>query len=158
VAAYVLSWVAQWAWAWIDDSEVGDKNWLAEKISLVETPFAKWKYPVYNAAQKELDSNSNPDRKAFGFAKDPDLNNKSVYDLVEGRDYLYTWRTGVRANYVAIPIASSLSPVIIVVCVQFYPVALTVGSLFLMAHMARFGRRHKKLFDKHLTDKDAHKA
>lgn len=45
------------------------------------------------------------------------------------------------------------SPLLII----FYEVALFIGTGILIAHLARFARRHKKMFDSHVTDKDAHK-
>jgi hypothetical protein len=38
-----------------------------------------------------------------------------------------------------------------------YPLTLTGATLCLVAFLARFARRHKKLFDKHLKDPEAHK-
>lgn len=49
-----------------------------------------------------------------------------------------------------LPLAAFLS-------IKFYPVLLTVLTLLLLAYVARFARRHKKLFDKHLKDPEAHK-
>ena len=45
---------------------------------------------------------------------------------------------------------------LVAISLEFYPVALTILSLYLMAHMARYARRHKKLFDLHVKDKKAH--
>lgn len=50
-----------------------------------------------------------------------------------------------------------LMPLIVALSVRFYPVTLTVMTLYLLARLARFARRHKKLFDKHLKDPEAHK-
>jgi hypothetical protein len=49
-----------------------------------------------------------------------------------------------------LPLATFLS-------IKFYPLLLTVLTLLLLAYVARFARRHKKLFDKHLKDPEAHK-
>ncbi|MEQ4254280.1 hypothetical protein [Pseudomonas syringae] len=49
-----------------------------------------------------------------------------------------------------LPLATFLS-------IKFYPVLLTALTLLLLAYVARFARRHKKLFDKHLKDPEAHK-
>jgi hypothetical protein len=45
---------------------------------------------------------------------------------------------------------------LVVVLLHFYAVPLTIGVLVLVAHLSRFGRRHKKLFDKHVNDPKAH--
>jgi len=39
----------------------------------------------------------------------------------------------------------------------FYPLAIGIAGAFGLAHITRFARRHKKLFDKHIKDPDAHK-
>lgn len=49
------------------------------------------------------------------------------------------------------------TPLLIALCIRVYPVALTVATLYLVARLARFARRHKKLFDKHIKDPEAHK-
>ena len=50
------------------------------------------------------------------------------------------------------------APTLAVLAVKIYPATLAALTLFLMARLARFARRHKKLFDKHIKDPDAHKA
>jgi hypothetical protein len=51
---------------------------------------------------------------------------------------------------------TSLAPMLSVLCVKFYPVALFALLFLALAWATRFSRRHKKLFDKHIVDKDAH--
>lgn len=48
-------------------------------------------------------------------------------------------------------------PMVVCVTVQFYPIVLSLALLYAIAHTARFARRHKKLFDKHVKDPEAHK-
>ncbi|PRA53200.1 MULTISPECIES: hypothetical protein [Pseudomonas] len=48
-------------------------------------------------------------------------------------------------------------PLAIVVGFRLYPLVIAAITLFLIARLARFARRHKKLFDKHLKDPEAHK-
>lgn len=48
-------------------------------------------------------------------------------------------------------------PLTVYVTVKFYPVVLSLALLYAIAHTARFARRHKKLFDKHIKDPEAHK-
>lgn len=50
-----------------------------------------------------------------------------------------------------------VSPFLIVLGVTLYPVTLSAFGLYLTARLARFARRHKKLFDEHVKDKSAHK-
>ena len=51
-----------------------------------------------------------------------------------------------------------LGPMLAVIAFKLYPVTLAALTLYLIARLARFARRHKKLFDKHIKDPDAHKA
>ena len=58
-----------------------------------------------------------------------------------------------------LPVAIAFAvPLSIFLGVRLYPFLLAAICLFLIAYVARFARRHKKLFDKHLTDPAAHKA
>ena len=49
------------------------------------------------------------------------------------------------------------SPLAIVIGYRLYPLTIAAITLFLLARLARFARRHRKLFDKHLKDPEAHK-
>ena len=51
---------------------------------------------------------------------------------------------------VFLPLAINLS-------IKFYPVVMSLALLYGLAHTARFARRHKKLFDEHVKDPEAHK-
>lgn len=64
----------------------------------------------------------------------------------DSSDFLFFTALGI----VFVPIAVKLS-------IEFYPVALALALLYCIAHTARFARRHKKLFDKHIKDPEAHK-
>lgn len=50
-----------------------------------------------------------------------------------------------------------LAPITLYLSITLYPVTIGVFTLYLLARLARFARRHKKLFDKHIKDPDAHK-
>jgi len=47
-------------------------------------------------------------------------------------------------------------PLLVVAASDFYHVTITVLVAAAVAWVARFSRRHKKLFDKHVNDKEAH--
>jgi len=49
------------------------------------------------------------------------------------------------------------APTAIYIGLWLYPVTLAAITLFLIAYVARFARRHRKLFEKHLKDPDAHR-
>lgn len=55
-------------------------------------------------------------------------------------------------------LALIFGPTLAVLAVTIYPVTLAAVTLLLLARLARFARRHKKLFDKHVKDPGAHKA
>lgn len=50
-----------------------------------------------------------------------------------------------------------LGPTIFLIAFLLYPITLSIFGLYLTARLARFARRHKKLFDKHIKDPEAHK-
>ncbi|MFU6981307.1 hypothetical protein ACM75Z_27950 [Pseudomonas aeruginosa] len=52
---------------------------------------------------------------------------------------------------------SILAPSLLLLSFDLYPVTVCGLTLFAVAHLARFARRHKKLFDKHIADPNAHK-
>ena len=49
------------------------------------------------------------------------------------------------------------APLAIYLGITLYPLLLTALTLLVVAYVARFARRHRKLFDKHLKDPEAHK-
>jgi hypothetical protein len=53
-------------------------------------------------------------------------------------------------------LALLFGPALAVLAVTIYPATLAALTLFLLARLARFARRHKKLFDKHIVDPNAH--
>lgn len=149
LVAYILCWIGQWAWAWVDDDEIDSSNWLAGKIH-----FSKWKYPVYNNYGIGLEEAVKENKKPFGYAKDKKHENKSIGKLTEGVDYKYSHSVG--GGIITLSFLTSLLPILFVVSLHFYPIVLAVLILATIAWVARFSRRHKKLFDKHIQDKDAH--
>lgn len=48
------------------------------------------------------------------------------------------------------------TPMAIAFSIAIYPVVLSIVVMVILAHVARFAKRHKKLFDKHIGDKSAH--
>lgn len=69
----------------------------------------------------------------------------------------HEWSDGASGFFYPL-LALLFLPTLAVTAVTFYPVTLAAVTLLLMARLARFARRHKKLFDKHIKDPDAHKA
>jgi len=150
IIAYVLSWVVQWAWAWIDDGKASKKNWIASK-----TIFSKWKYPVHNDYGDALERKAKTNADGWGYAKDKKHTHKSVHNLKHGIDYLYDWQ--ISGRYFWLVLGMIPLPVVAVLMYDVYPITLTIGVLIVLAYLARFSRRHKKIFDEHVKDKGAHK-
>lgn len=148
--AYILCYVCQWVWSWVDDGEMSSVNWLCEKTRLT-----KWKYPVYNAHGDCLRRKRDRGDKPFGYAKDKKNKNKGVSGLIEGKDYVYSFNLSTTC----LPFMFSLLalPMAALIAFKLYPVTLFIGTSIAVAYLSRFARRSKKLFDKHVTDKDAHK-
>lgn len=78
-------------------------------------------------------------------------------------DWLYAYKRGGRGSdgergFFLPLLALTFGPMLAVLAVTIYPVTLAALTFFLLARLARFARRHKKLFDKHIKDPDAHKA
>lgn len=146
--AYISSWVVQLSWAWIDDSEVSENNWLVDKVPKL----SNWKYPVYNGFGDDLE---NRGFSVFGYAKDIKFKKKSVHGLKHGVDYIYCFE--VNFYKMIVILFTSVSPLLVLVSIKLYPLVIGICTLMLVGYLARFSRRTKKLFDKHVVDKNAHK-
>lgn len=156
LAASILSSVIQHVWAWVDDSSASDENWLLKKID-PKLNLSKWKYPVYCSASEKTDPTKMG--KIHGYAKDKKYLNKSVIhaNIENGRDYVYSFEINARISYIHVIAITILSPIIILLLIDFYALTLSALTLIIIANLARFSRRTKKAFDKHVVNKDAHK-
>jgi hypothetical protein len=141
IVAYLLCWVCQWAWAWVDDGKASDKNWIAKKVR-----FSRWKYPVYLGDNRE---------KPFGYAKDKKHEGKSVSGLDSGVDYHCTHN--VYGGYFSAALLSFLLPASVLIAAKFYAVTLIILVVMLIAYLARMVIRNQKMFDEHVKDKKAHR-
>jgi hypothetical protein len=120
---WLLVWIGQSCWAWVDDTEVAERNKLVILLN-------------------KLWGNTLHRRAASGGGYYLNKND----DSVEGGSAFF------KTVFI-----TALIPIIIVAIVDFYTVALIALSAYALAHVTRFARRHKKLFDKHVDDKNAHK-
>ena len=78
------------------------------------------------------------------------------------RDWIFSYEKGDKVSDGACGfffplVALILIPPFAAMAVAAYPVSLAAILAYLVARVARFARRHKKLFDKHLKDPEAHK-
>lgn len=122
LASYVLCWIGQWVWAWVDDSEIFECNVL-----------------IYCVMVKALRYESSGG--VWDYIKDTKSGTRKSDGLIA---------FALLLSLSAVPLLSYLSFV-------FYQVFLCTASVVAIAYLARFARRHKKLFDKHVKNEDAHK-
>ena len=138
VSAFILSWIIQHAWAWVDDSKKSERSWLAGKIPMIIK--TKWVHPIYYDADK---------RDFRGWAKKP----SKGYDgrLNHGEDFKFGCEVIPWQIYTVL--ITSLAPIAILLSIKFYPLAISIVTMTIIAYLARFSRRTKKAFDKHIVDK-----
>jgi hypothetical protein len=81
-----------------------------------------------------------------------------IYDYWRYRAFFNVTRTDdiLIIYFWAISVLLS-APIAILLAVKLYEISLFIVAVVLIAHLARFARRHKKVFDKHVKDPDAHK-
>lgn len=77
----------------------------------------------------------------------------SFYDNKKGESSMNMGEVGPLLSI----IAAGISPFLVVLALDYIFFTLTILGFIAAAHLARFCFRHKKLFNKHLTDKEAHK-
>lgn len=133
--AYVLSWVVQLSWAWVDEAKVGSSNWVASKFirdelkeGWVRTDGA-WKYKKYAKESK------------FG----------TTHGYIDCTDFDFIAHRGF--PYILIP------PLIwfAMLCLNFWWISMWFAMFFAVAFTMRMARRGQKILTAHINDKDAHK-
>ena len=140
--APLISLIIQTAVAWIDDSDRASENWV---VHTLYKKTHKYRYPVYNGASKEV----------FGYAKDKKHSGAKSSSLRIDENYVFSHDAGFFYP-ISVAVVGGI-PFAVVAAFDFYPITLSILGFVVMAHMARFGRRHQKLFTKHIEDKNAHR-
>lgn len=83
------------------------------------------------------------------------------FKIHKGEYFKYKSDDGEYSNGLAellLPMLAMLAgPTVFLIAFVLYPLTLSIFGLYLTARLARFARRHKKLFDKHIKDPEAHK-
>lgn len=131
IGLYLLCWVWCWAWAWIDDCDTPSHNPLVAKVM-----------------------------ELMGYEKDSGVwAYKKIKEKVELKFSTYTsfYESDGERGFFYPLIVFLVGPSICLIAFVLYPLTIGVVTAFALAHLARFARRHKKLFDKHIKDPDAHK-
>lgn len=131
IASLLLCGIWNRAWAWIDDSKPSSHNAMVAKVM-------QWL-----GYQK--------DDGSYGYTKV-----KEVVQLTRGTHTSYKYSDGGEGFFYPLIILFA-GPTIILLAIAIYPVTIGIATAFALARLARFARRHKKLFDKHIKDPDAHK-
>ena len=150
LCAYLFSWVVQLAWAFIDDNKASKRNWLETKVN-----FSKYKYPVYNEWRDEgLEKAIADGEEPHKYSKNKADKNKKARD-VDSDNCKYGFNRA--GGIFTVSALSSLVPLVAVFSFNFYPVALFIVTLLSVIYITRMIVRGKKLFNKHVADKDAHK-
>lgn len=152
ILAYILAWFGNYAYAWLDDSKVGKKNLFGELLKKLDPAVdRKFKYGVYCYLFKR--DSDNGDYGKFSSNKEDE--GKHFADCNQSN--LMSSKSICRPNFIFTTTIVSLLPLAVIIILDFIVVSLCIAGFALSAHLARFCFRHKKLFDKHLTDKKAHK-
>jgi len=115
--------VTQRAWAFVDDSKVGNNNFAMVKICSLfglkpNSEGSCWNY-----------SNEKNDKKSDG-------------DVPLLKVLLFSF----------------LSPIFVLLAYKAYVITLFIFTLLILMFIARMAFRGKKLFNKHIKDKDAHRS
>ena len=139
LGAYILSWVIQWAWAWVDESKVSRNNWIAsifsgnlkkdgwyENLAFNYLPSSFYKYNQYKNGQ-----------------------------CVSKNDHYHEYIIG-KINTLGY---FSILPLIWfgMLCLNFWYISLYFVLAYGIAFTARMGRRGQKMLKAHIEDKNAHK-
>jgi len=158
IISFIAAEIWKYVWAWIDDSKPEKRNFIINKLgSLVES---KWKYPVYNCAERHAKDPSERG-EIFGYAKDKKYNETSCHGLDEGcsKDYVYAssmmHKDTFNLSFKIIPI-TVLTPFWVLISIKFYTAGMVIGGLILTAYLSRFTRRLSKKFKIHSADKSIH--
>ena len=152
VVGFVLSWIVQWSWSGVDDTIVEGGSWLWGNINL-----CKFRYPIFNNDNNGSREDFKRGKKPFGYSKNKSDEGGSCWE-VNDKDQVYPWEAPMMiGGQIQVVFFTSLSPFIILTSITLYPLTIGIATTLSIAYLARFVRRHKKLFDKHIVDKEAHK-
>lgn len=130
LGAYLFSWVVQWAWAFVDESEVSSSNWVASKFDFgLPSGWEKvdefWMYHKYD--------------------KDRNVIDKTDGVKLPIRSIFYSYFGVLALIWVAM------------LSLSVWYISMWVVMAMALAWTMRMARRGQKLLTKHIEDKEAHK-
>ena len=142
--AYILSWLIQWAWAWVDEAKVDKGNWVVNLFERAKPTLpdgwvrtnASYIYSQYDEDGVRLNRTDNISRILSG----KDLERYVAWDS----DFY---------NYVFFLPLIWIS----MLCLNFWYISMYFGLFFAIAFSTRMSRRGYKALTAHIADKDAHK-
>ena len=162
--AVALTWVGQWAWAWIDEQKEIGNNPILSFLSVkrvVKGRYSEYIYPVY-AYHDEKER----ERRI----KDGDVRVYSKYKEDSGSSYWHVCSSRCKHPSNIEPDTTALQciihlvffglialPLTCLILFKVYPLTLAAISFLLLAFLARYVRRIHKSFKKHVIDPAAHK-
>lgn len=134
----IIGYLWTFAWAYLDDGESNIKNPVFALFKRI-TGF----YPVTWCSSGGT----------FGYVRSKEH---------EGQDFASARTQGVRVYdgflmCITVPAIIFLLPLLTLLAVAFYPVTLTIFTLYTLMFVARSGRRLSKKFTSHTIDPNAHK-
>lgn len=128
IVAYVIGWLCYHVYAWLDDGKMPEETLVTKAIVKL------W----------GLSYRSTDEKRA----------------RILGHRYRYggkgDWQTDGCSPIFVTSVILGLLPIIIILILDFILAAAIVVGSITVAHLARMCFRHRKLFDKHIKDKDAH--
>lgn len=130
--AYILSWLVQWAWAWVDEAEVANSNWIVSKTRPIVNEYS---YKDQPDGWMNTDSHT-----CWRYKKYKD---GAVIAKTDTNPCFYPW--------IIFLIWFSM------LCLNFWYISMYFGLFFAIAFSTRMARRGQKVLAKHIADKDAHK-
>ncbi|MCK5020989.1 MAG: hypothetical protein KAS32_28500 [Candidatus Peribacteraceae bacterium] len=148
VGLYVLSWIVQLAWAWVDESKVAKNNWIVIKLSK--------KLPALGSIDGWWVANGRYNYYEYKDGKPTGKKEDYISDIKRHRGYsgeIY------RSLATEMPTYALYLPLIWlgVLCLYLWYISIWVALAYAVAWSARATRRGQKILKAHMSDKDAHK-
>jgi len=125
--AYILSWLIQWAWAWVDEGKISSNNQLIVKL--------------FGELPKNYIKLSSS--RAYNYAKIDDSGRESDLRDTSPNSFKYL---------LLLPLIWFS-----MLCLNFWYISMWFGMAYAVAFTMRMARRGQKILTKHINDKDAHK-
>lgn len=147
MGAYILSWIVQWSWAWVDEAEVGKSNWVVNLFKdstkregwyKVNKYYMYWKY----SDGKKVGSADEFIVERMGYPLESSVPRAHIIDDDDIQMYFL------------------LLPLIWfgVLCLNFWYISMWFAMAITLAFTLRMARRGAKLLSRHINDKSAHGA